>query len=626
MLWRPDPRFPRFFKPSSPPAQYSNADRNSPLIDRRSLLLTLGVLIAPIATRARLMTSRSSAKASLSPHASNVIPGRFRDITSELGIDFRYLSSHTPKKYLIETMAPGVALFDFDNDGRLDIFVVNGTPLTDSMPVKAIPQKTGPQYWNRLYHQKPDGKFEDVTEKAGLQGVGYGMGVAVGDYDNDGFEDLFVTAYGGNRLYHNNGDGTFTDVTAQAGVAGEGWSTSAAWVDLDNDGRLDLVVLRYLEWDFTDVWCGTHKPGYRSFCTPDIFKPITPLVYHNEGDGRFTEVSQKIGIAKPGRGLGIGIADYDRDGHVDIFVANDSMFEFLYHNKGDGTFDEVALPAGVAVDGDGNTYAGMGVDFADYDNDGLPDLIVTDLGNQRYALYKNNGDGSFAYASFTSGLATITQRVSGWGVRFMDYDNDGWKDLIVAQGHDMDNVELTTPNLRYREPMLLTQNTGQSFVDVSAQSGSVFQIPWVARGMAVGDIDNDGRLDAVVTTNDGAMHVLHNETETPNHWLSLRLVGHKSNRDAIGAEVKITTQHGSQLGIVTTSSSYLSSGDKRVHFGLGRSAIVDEVQIRWPSGVVQKLQNVRGDRIVQVDEFIDGKSADLNEGATRDAQKRKRDD
>jgi len=547
----------------------------------------------------------------------SLIPGNFRDITSEVGINFHYLSSHTTKKYLIETMGTGVALFDFDNDGRLDIFLVNGAPLSDPTPQTAIPVKTGPQYWNRLYHQKPDGRFEDVTEKAGLQGAGYGMGVAVGDYDNDGFEDLYVTAYGGNRLYHNNGNGTFTDVTEKAGVAGEGWSTSAAWVDLDNDGLLDLVVLRYLDWDFSDVWCGTHKEGYRSYCTPDIFKPIAPLVYHNERNGRFVEVSQTIGISKPGRGLGIAIADYDRVGHIDVFVANDSMFEHLYHNKGDGTFEEVALPASVAVDSDGNTYAGMGVDFADYDNDGLPDLIITDLGNQRYALYKNNGDGSFTYASFSSGVGAITQRLSGWGVRFMDYDNDGWKDVMVAQGHDLDNVELTTPNLRYREPMLLARNMGKNFVDVSAQSGSVFQIPLVARGMAVGDIDNDGRFDAVVTTNDGPIHILHNETQTTNHWLLLKLVGHKSNRDAIGAEVKVKTQHGSQLGIVTTASSYLSSSDKRLHFGLGTDEVVAEMEIRWPSGIIQKLQNVRGDRMVQIDEPVTNESPNSNKNVTR---------
>ena len=564
------------------------------------MLLVFAFIAAYIASDANSAFGGQSASVPLP--LPKLVPGKFRDITSELSIDFRYLSSHTTKKYLIETMGTGAALFDFDNDGRLDIFLVNGAPLTDPTPKTAIPQKTGPQYWNRLYHQKRDGRFEDVTEKAGLQGVGYGMGVVVGDYDNDGFEDLYVTAYGGNRLYHNNGDGTFTDVTEKAGVAGEGWSTSAAWVDLDDDGLLDLVVLRYLDWDFSDVWCGTHKEGYRSYCTPDIFKPIAPLVYHNEGNGRFTEVSQAIGIAKPGRGLGIALADYDRDGHIDVFIANDSMFEFLYHKKVDGTFEEVALPAGVAVDSDGNTYAGMGVDFADCYNDGLPDLLVTDLGNQRYALYKNNGDGSFTYASFSSGIGTITQRFSGWGVRFMDYDNDGWKDVMVAQGHDLDNVELTTPTLRYREPMLLARNMGKDFADVSAQSSSVFQIPWVGRGMAVGDIDNDGRLDALVTTNDGPVHVLHNETQTANHWLLLKLVGHKSNRDAIGAEVRVKTQHGSQLGIVTTASSYLSSSDKRLHFGLGTDEVVEEMEIRWPSGIIQKLQNVHSDRILQIDE------------------------
>ena len=572
------------------------------MLDRRAVLLGLLSALSPVASGMSRLTRGKATHPALQTGTPAMVPGKFRDVTSELGIEFRYQSSHTPKKYLVETMGPGVALFDFDNDGRLDLFVVNGAPLADPTPPKGIPQKTGPQYWNRLYHQKADGKFEDVTEKAGLQGAGYGMGIAVGDYDNDGFEDVFVTAYGGNRLYHNNGDGTFTDVTAKAGVGGSGWSTSAAWIDFDNDGLLDLIVLRYLEWDFSDVWCGTHQEGYRSYCSPDVFKPIAPLVYHNEGNGRFAEVSQQIGISKPGRGLGIAFADYDRDGHTDIFVANDSMFEFLYHNKGDGTFEEVALPAGVAVDGDGNTYAGMGVDFADYDNDGLPDLVVTDLGNQRYALYRNDGDGSFTYASLSSGLGAITQRLSGWGVRFMDYDNDGWKDLLVAQGHDLDNVELTTPNLRYREPLLLLRNTGKSFVDVSRESGSVFQIPWVGRGMAVGDIDNDGRLDAVVTTNEGGIHVLHNETPSANHWLLVKLVGHKSNRDGIGAEVKVATSRGSQLATVSTAASYLSASDKRVHFGLGQDEVAESVEVRWPSGIVQKISKVRGDRILQIEE------------------------
>jgi enediyne biosynthesis protein E4 len=538
------------------------------------------------------------------PDALAKFPGSFVEVSAAKGLDFHYQSSHTSKKYLLETMGPGVAVFDYDNDDRLDIFLVNGAPLQDPTPLGTIPQKTGPEYWNRLYHQKVDGSFEDVTEKAGLQGAGYGMGVAVGDYDNDGYEDLYVTAYGGNKLYHNNGDGTFTDVTGRAGVAGGGWSTSAVWVDLDEDGRLDLVVLRYLQWDFEDLWCGQRKEGYRSYCEPDSFKPVAPLVYHNDGNGHFTEISQKTGISKLGKGLGIALADYDRDGHIDIFVANDSMFEFLYHNKGNGTFEEVGMVSDVAADGDGRTYAGMGVDFADYNNDGLPDLAITNLANQVYALYQNNGDGSFNYASYTSGLGSMTRRHSGWGLRFFDYDNDGRKDLLIAQGHDLDTIALTSPGLNYREPMLLARNTEKGFVDVSAASGPVFRQAWAARGLAIGDLDNDGRLDAVVATNDGPAYILHNETPTRNHWLTLKLVGHKSNRDAIGAEIKVLTTKGSQFAMVTTGGSYLSSSDKRVHFGLGADTKVKSIEIRWPSGVTQTLRDVHSDQILQIDEPV----------------------
>jgi hypothetical protein len=527
---------------------------------------------------------------------------KFTDVTSALGLSFEYVASHTPKKYLIETMGSGVAIFDYDNDGRLDIFVVNGAPLSDPTPKGTIPQKVGPKDWNRLYHQKSDGKFEDVTEKAGLQGVGYGMGVAVGDYDNDGFEDLYVTAYGGNKLYHNNGDGTFTDVTQKAGVGGSGWSTSAAWIDLDGDGLLDLIVLRYLQWDFDDIWCGQRREGYRAYCHPDSFHAIAPLVYHNDGKGHFTEVAEKVGLAQPAKGLGIAFADYDRDGHLDLFFANDSMPEFLYHNTGDGRFEEVALSSGVALDGEGHSYAGMGVDFADYNNDGLPDLFVTDLASQIYAVYRNNGDGTFTYDSYPSGIGRISMKHSGWGVRFLDYDNDGWKDLLITQGHDLDTIQQTFPDLRYKEPMLLVRNTGKGFVDVSAQAGEVFKKAWVGRGLAIGDIDNDGRLDAVVTSNDGALYVLHNASQTPNHWLTLELVGHQSNRDAIGAEVKLITAKGAQMATVTTAGSYLSSSDKRVHFGLGPEAVVGTIEIRWPRGIRQTIKNVPGDQILKVDE------------------------
>jgi len=538
---------------------------------------------------------------SASGQMSSTIP-HFSDVTSSVGVHFENIASHTSRKYLIETMGSGVALFDYDNDGRLDIFIVNGASLSDPAPQRAIPQKSGPSDWNRLYHQRPDGTFEDITEKAGLQGEGYGMGVAVGDYDNDGYEDLYVTAFGGNKLYHNNRNRTFTDVTDRAGVRGMGWSTSAAWVDLDNDGLLDLVVLRYLDWNFDDIWCGEHREGYRSYCTPDVFHPITPLVFHNDGNGHFTEISHNIGMDEPGKGLGIAIADYDRDGRIDICVANDSMPEFLYHNQANGRFKEVGLSAGIAVDGEGHSFAGMGIDFSDYNNDGLPDLLITDLADQMYALYRNNGDGTFAYETYSSGLGRITRTHSGWGFRFFDYDNDGYKDLLIAQGHDLDNIQLTFPNLRYREPMLLARNTGHGFVDVSKDAGSIFAEPWVGRGLAVGDIDNDGRLDAVITTNEGPAYVLRNDTATPNHWLTLELIGHKSNRDAIGAEVKLVTPQGIQFATVTTAASYLSSSDKRVHFGLGRNVMAPRIEIRWPSGVHQILENVKSDQNLRVDE------------------------
>lgn len=531
----------------------------------------------------------------------DIVPGNFVDVTASSGVAFHHYASQTAKKYNLEIMGSGVALFDYDNDGRLDIFLVNGAPISDPTPLGTIPRKTDPKYWHRLYHQKPDGTFEDVTERAGVQGLGYGFGVAVGDYDNDGFEDLFVTEYGGNRLYHNNGNGTFTDVTDKAGVGGSGWSTSAAWVDLDNDGLLDLVVLRYVQWDFEDRPCMVNGT-IRTYCHPDNFQPIAPLVYHNNGDGTFTEVSRQIGLSKPGKGLAIAIADYDRDGHIDIYVSNDSMPGYLYHNKGNGTFEEVALMAGVGVTESGRTYAGMGVDFADYNNDGLPDLAVADLALDTYALYENVGKGFFQYATDSSGLGNITMQHSGMGLRFIDYDNDGWKDLLVSQGHVMDTVDLVNPNLHYREPLLLARNTGKGFVDVSAVSGEIFHQAWAGRGLAVGDINNDGRMDAVVSTSEGPAHVILNETATLNHWLILKLTGHKSNRDAIGAEVKVVTARGAQYATVTTAGSYLSSSDKRVHFGLGPETTVQKVEIRWPSGILQTIRGVKADQILAVDE------------------------
>ena len=567
------------------------------------ILIIAAVAMVGVGSAMRAQAPRPAPqKVSAAPASASMVPARFVDVTEKSGVHFQHQALHTTRKYLLETMGSGVALFDCDNDGRLDLFLVNGAPYSDPTPPGFVPQKAGPQDWNRMYRQKPDGTFEDITETSGLKGAGYGMGVAVADYDNDGNEDLFVTAYGSNRLYHNNGNCTFTDVTDKAGVAGSGWSTSATWIDLDNDGRLDLVVERYVTWDWNDVWCGEHREGYRAICHPDVFPPIAMLVYHNDGNGHFTEVAHTLGLDKPAKALGIAIADYDRDGRNDIYVANDSMPEFLFHQKADRSFEEVGLESETAVNAEGQTFAGMGIDFADYDNDGWPDIVVTDLANQRYALYHNNRDGTFDYASLTSGLGANSQLHSGWGTRFVDYDNDGWKDLLAAQGHDMDNIELVSPQFRYRESLMLLRNVEGKFVDVAGVSGDIFHDAWVGRGLAIGDIDNDGRIDAVVTTKGGPVHILHNETSTTNHWLTLRLVGHTSNRDGIGAVVKVTTSQGSQWVTATTSGSYLSASDRRVHFGLGNNTTVVSIQVQWPSGLTQSLLNVKADQQLQVDE------------------------
>lgn len=531
----------------------------------------------------------------------------FRDTADQAGLHFTGIASHTSHKYLLETMGSGVAVFDYDNDGLLDLLVINGAPIADPALKGTIPKKKGPEDWNRLFHQNKDGTFEDVTEKSGLKGVGYGLGVAIGDYDNDGFEDVYITEYGGNHLYHSNGNGTFTDVTTSSHTSGssrtgEGWSTSAAWVDLDNDGLLDLIVLRYVRWDFEDVWCGEHREGYRAYCHPDIFPAISPLVFHNNGDGTFTEVADKIGMGLPGKGLGLAINDFDQDGKIDVAVANDSMPELLFHNKGSGMLQEVGLEAEIAVNGEGRTYAGMGLDFQDYNNDGYPDLIITDLAQQKYALYRNNGDGSFTYDTYAAGIARATQLNSGWGIHFLDYDNDGLKDLLVAQGHDLDTIELNYPQIHYKEPMLLLHNAGKSFEDVSKTAGAVFGQSWVGRGLAVGDFDNDGRVDAVVSTNGGGIHLLHNETVSGNHWLTLNLRGHRSNRDGIGAQVTLLAGKLVQYQTVSTSGSYLSSSDKRVYFGIGKETEAREIKIRWPSGVVQVLRHIPGDQVLTIEE------------------------
>lgn len=525
----------------------------------------------------------------------------FEDVTAKSGVRFKHETSRTSQKYLPESMGAGVAMFDYDNDGWLDLFFVNGARLQDPMPPGTSPDKSDPRYWNRLYHNNRDGTFTDVTEKAGLQGRLYGMGVATGDYDNDGNVDLLVTNLGGNLLYHNNGDGTFTDVTAKAGIGGSGWCTGAAFVDYDRDGRLDLIVTRYLQWDFTlDVYCGQHRPGYRSYCHPDQFEPITHLVFHNNGDGTFTDVSKKCGIASsPGKGLGIAINDFDNDDWPDIFVANDSVAEQLFRNNRDGTFVETALRSGLAYDQNGHTFAGMGADFGDYKNTGWPSLIVNALANQKYKLFQNNR-GAFDEVTDSVGLGALTMPHSGWGMKWIDYDNDGWLDLFVAQGHVMDNIELTEPTLRYLEPPLLLQNNQGRFANVSRESGGVFTTPTAARGAACGDIDNDGFVDIAINCNNGPAIILRNRGGNGNHWLTLNLIGTSSNSDAIGAKIRLLTDSGQQTRFVSTAGSYISASDKRAHFGLGASKKVRLIEITWPGGIPQRLELVAADQILTI--------------------------
>jgi hypothetical protein len=533
---------------------------------------------------------------------------QFSDVTQTVKIQFKQENSATSNKYLVETMGGGVALLDYDNDGRLDIFFTNGAKIDDPMPDGKLPDKSDPKFSNRLYHQSSNGTFTDVTEKAGLTGIPqnhYDMGVAVGDYDNDGFEDMYVTGFGGNTLYHNNGDGTLTDVTKKAGVAASGWNTSAGFLDYDNDGKLDLFVTRYVDWTFkTNRYCGEEKPGYRAYCHPDNYEGVTSILYHNDGNGTFTDVSEKAGIAKSiGKGLGVSFADYDGDGFTDIFVANDSVQCFLFHNNGNGTFSEVGLFKGVGYNEDGKTFAGMGTDFSDYDNDGLPDVIVTDLSNERYMLFRNNGDGSFRDVTNQSGVGGATLAFAGWSTRFFDYDNDGWKDLFVAQSHVMDTIEKTAPNLRYMQPPLLLRNQAGHFSRVSP--GEAFRKEWAGRGAAFGDLDNDGDVDVVVSNAGQYAYVLRNDGGNRNQWLGIATIGTKSNRDGIGARVKVVSASGlTQYFTVNTAVGYLSASDKRLIVGLGSDATAKLVEIRWPSGTIQRLENVKAGQFLRVTEPV----------------------
>ena len=522
------------------------------------------------------------------------VPVSLFETKSPRGMDFVLQNSPTPQKYLIETMPGGVALFDYNNDGLLDVFLVNGGRLTSPMQTPENFDRKNPRYWNRLYRQNKDGSFADVTEKAGLANAGdgnYGMGAAVGDYDNDGFPDLYVTSYGKNILYHNNGDGTFTDVTAKAGVAGGGWSVSAGFFDYDNDGKLDLFVTRYMEWDTKhSKSCGGE---WHTYCPPEEFPATTSILYHNNGDGTFTDVSQKSGIAaKKGRALGVAFADYDGDGFTDIFVANDGMQQYLYRNNGNGTFTERALEAGAALSEDGRRLSGMGVVFQDYDNDGRPDVIVTELPRELYGVYHNDGNGTFSYGSLETGLGALSSGSSGWGVGLEDFDNDGWKDLFVAQGHVLDNVEQIDPSLHYWELPMLAMNRNRHFERADAGSST----PAAGRGSAFGDLNNDGWEDVVMTVLGGPPQVFFNRGGK-KHWLVISLRGTRSNRDGFGARVRVNEQ----TRFATSAGSYLSSSDKRLHFGLG-TAETAKIEISWPSGAQQIMNDVHADQFLEVRE------------------------
>ena len=530
-------------------------------------------------------------------------PVAFNDITNSCGITFRHSASVTSQKYLIETMGGGVAMLDYDGDGRLDLYFTNGAKLEDPMPKGAAPDKRDPKYWNRLYRQKADGSFEDVTERAGVKGEGYSMGVAVGDYDNDGKPDLYVTGYGANTLYHNEGDGTFSDVTKQLGVSGGGWSTSAGWFDYDRDGRLDLFVARCADWDFEkgSIFCGDPRPGMRAYCHPDNFKGAQNLLYHQRPDGKFEDVTEKAKITDPeGKGLGVAFSDIDSDRWTDVIVANDSVPQSLYRNKGDGTFENIALLAGMGYDENGKTFAGMGVDAGDYDEDGHPDIIITVLSNETCPLFRNNGDNTFSYATNSTGVGQITVLYTGWGVRFTDIDNDGLRDIFAAQCHVLDTIEKSSSYLKYKQTPLLMLNTGKGFVDVSNSAG--FNMPLAARGAALGDIDNDGDIDIVIGVVDGAPVVLRNKG-TKNHWISIEHSGTRSNRDGLGARVAITDSSGKRrIFEMTNAGSYLSAGDARLLIGPGSEESLRSIDIEWPGNRTQTLEKPPIDRYHRISE------------------------
>ena len=519
----------------------------------------------------------------------------FTDITTQAGITFKHVAS-PEKKYIVESMSGGVAMFDYDNDGKLDLFLVN------SLSVDLVKSKGKTK--SQLYHNDGNGKFTEVGEKAGLSDVGWGMGVAVGDYNNDGYEDLYVTCLGPDHLFKNNGNGTFTDVTAKAGVSDPRWSTGASFFDYDHDGYLDLFVSNYVDFDIDHLpeFGQGQTCTYKSIpvqCGPRGLKGAGDSLFHNNGDGTFTEVSKKAGVSDPEGfyGLGVLTGDFDGDGWVDLFVANDSTPNFYYHNNGDGTFKEIGFTAGTAVNENGSEQGSMGVTAGDYDHDGRLDIFITNFADEYNTLYHNDGPNSFTDVAYAAKIAAVSLPYVGWGTNFFDYDNDGWVDLFVVNGH----VYPQLPN--YRQPRLFHRNNRDgTFTEIASQFGSIFTELHASRGVAFGDIDNDGDIDLLISDLDGPPQLLRNDNGNANNSILIKTVGVKSNRDGIGARVKVVAGDLAQIDEVRSGDSYLSQSDLRLHFGLEKRTKIDLIEVRWPSGVVDKITNVGVNRILTIKE------------------------
>jgi hypothetical protein len=555
-------------------------------LTRRRLLRNLTAFAAASQLHA---ASFSSPAASQSHYTFEEVPA------SSSGITWVHTAGKSADKHLPETSGAGCAFLDFDNDGWMDIYLVNSGKADFYNPPKPLR--------NALYRNNRDGTFTDVTERAGVPGDGYGMGVAVGDYNGDGFPDLYVTQFGRNILYRNNGDGTFTDVTEKAGVAAAGWSSSAVWFDYDNDGKLDLFVCQFAEFDAL-LGCGTDGAGVRHYCIPRIFKPRPSWLFHNNGDGTFTDVSRATGIGSHlGKAWGVVATDVNNDGKLDLFVANDTVSNFLYMNRGN-IFEEVGLVAGVAYSAEGRARSGMGVDSADFNNDGQMDLFVANIDQEIFSLYRNNGDGTFDDVAMPMGVGMSTRWMSGWGLKFFDYDNDGNLDLILANGFPDDLIDQTSSLVKWKEPLLLFHNENKTFRNVSAESGPVFARNFPARGLALGDFNNDGKIDVLISNNDGAPLLLRNYAGKDNHWLGVHLVGRKCNPDAVGARVTYQAGDLKRTRMKVGGGSFLSSRDPRIVLGLGQHQKIDWLEVKWPqpSGGVERFTDLPLDRYITITE------------------------